>query len=61
MSTADPLRGTPRIHGELLQVGIEISESAVQRYMVQSPKPPSITEFSQFPYSSFSPSGFLEH
>ena len=38
-------RGGPRphIHGELLKLGIEVSEATVARYMVKSPGPPSQT------------------
>jgi hypothetical protein len=31
----NPLWGAPRIHGELLMLGIEVAESTVSRYMVQ--------------------------
>ena len=41
MSIANPLWGAPRIHGELLKIDIEVSESTVQRYMVKPKKPPS--------------------
>ncbi len=39
----NPLWGAPRIHGELLKLGIEISRAAVSKYMVRRPKPPSQT------------------
>jgi putative transposase len=35
--------GAPRIHGELLKLGIEIGESSISKYMVRSRKPPSQT------------------
>ena len=35
--------GAPRLHGELLKLGIEISQAAVSKYMVRHPKPPSQT------------------
>ena len=41
MSEANPLWGAPRIHGELLMLGIEISQAAVSKYMVRNRKPPS--------------------
>jgi len=41
MSQGNPLWGAPRIHGELLKLGIEISQAAVSKYMVRHPKPPS--------------------
>ena len=43
MSRENPLWGAPRIHGELLKLGIEISQAAVSKYMVRHPKPPSQT------------------
>ena len=43
MSRANPLWGTPRIHGELLKLGIDISQPTVARYMVRHRKPPSPT------------------
>ena len=35
MSCANPLRGAPRIHGELLKLGIEVSQATVAKYMVR--------------------------
>ena len=35
--------GAPRIHGELLKLGIEIGETCVGKYMVRRRKPPSQT------------------
>jgi hypothetical protein len=32
MSRENPLWGAPRIHGELLMLGIEVAESTVSRY-----------------------------
>jgi putative transposase len=32
---ANPLWGAPRIHGELLKLGIEISQATVAKYMVR--------------------------
>jgi len=40
MATANPLWGAPRIHGELLKLGIEVSERTVSRYMPEQRKPP---------------------
>jgi putative transposase len=34
MCRANPLWGAPRIHGELLKLGIEISETTVAKYMI---------------------------
>jgi hypothetical protein len=33
MATENPVWGAPRIHGEMLKLGIDISESTVLRYM----------------------------
>src|SRR5258706_7195378 len=35
MSIANPLWGAPRIHGELLKIGIEIEQTSVTKYMVK--------------------------
>lgn len=35
--------GAPRIHGELLKLGIEVSQATVSKYMQRSNKPPSQT------------------
>jgi len=40
MSTANPLWGAPRIHGELLKLGIAVSQSTVAKYMRRHPRPP---------------------
>ncbi len=41
MSLANPLWGAPRIHGELLKLGIEISQTTVAKYMPRRRRPPS--------------------
>jgi len=43
MSLENPTWGAPRIHGELLKLGIDIGESSVTKYMVRRRKPPSQT------------------
>ena len=43
MSQANILWGAPRIHGELLKLGIEVSQATVRRYMIKRRKPPSQT------------------
>ena len=43
MSRENPLWGAPRIHGELLKLGIDIGETSVAKYMVRQRKPPSQT------------------
>ena len=40
MSLANPLWGAPRIHGELLKLGVDVSETTVAKYMVRTQKPP---------------------
>ena len=41
MSGENPLWGAPRIHGELLKLGFEVSQSTVAKYMVRRWGPPS--------------------
>ena len=41
ISRENPLWGAPRIHGELLKLGIEIGQSTVAKYMVRRRGPPS--------------------
>jgi transposase InsO family protein len=41
MTLANPLWGAPRIHGELLKLGFEVSQRTVARLMPRRPKPPS--------------------
>jgi hypothetical protein len=41
MSISNPLWGAPRIHGELLKLGIEIGQTSVAKYMVRRRHPPS--------------------
>lgn len=43
MSHENPGWGAPRIHGELLKLGIDIGETSVSKYLVRSRKPPSQT------------------
>jgi putative transposase len=43
MSRENPLWGAPRIHSELLKLGVNISQASVAKYMVRNPKPPSQT------------------
>ena len=43
MSRENPLWGAPRIHGELLKLGIEVGETSVGKYMARGSKPPSQT------------------
>jgi transposase InsO family protein len=41
MSRENPTWGAPRIHGELLMLGIDVSESTVGRYMIRTGRPRS--------------------
>jgi transposase InsO family protein len=41
MSIANPLWGAPRIHGELLKLGIDIGQTSVAKYMAMRRGPPS--------------------
>ena len=43
MCRENPGWGAPRIHGELLKLGIDIGESSVSKYMARGCKPPSQT------------------
>ena len=41
MSIANPLWGAPRIHGELLKLGVDIGQTSVAKYMAKRRDPPS--------------------
>jgi transposase InsO family protein len=41
MNKENPLWGAPRIHGELLMLGIEVAQSTVASYMIRRQEPPS--------------------
>ena len=41
ISRDNPLWGAPRIHGELLKLGIDIAQSTVAKYMPRRRRPPS--------------------
>jgi hypothetical protein len=41
MSIANPLWGAPRIHGELLKLGIDVGQTTVAKYMMKTRRPPS--------------------
>jgi len=43
MSASNFLWGAPRLHGELLKLGIGVSQATVAKYMVKHQKPPSQT------------------
>ena len=41
VSLANPLWGAPRIHGELLKIGIDVGQTTVAKYMARMRGPPS--------------------
>jgi hypothetical protein len=41
MSLANPFWGAPRIHGELLKLGIDVGQTSVAKYMARHRRPPS--------------------
>jgi hypothetical protein len=41
MSVANPLRGAPRIHGELLKLGIDVGQTTVAKYVSRRRSPRS--------------------
>jgi hypothetical protein len=41
ISTANPLWGAPRIHGELLKLGIDVRQTTVAKYMAKTRGLPS--------------------
>jgi putative transposase len=43
MAEANPLWGAPRLHGELLKLGIDVSQATVAKYMPRLRRPPSQT------------------
>ncbi|MCU1303471.1 MAG: Integrase, catalytic region [Candidatus Sulfotelmatobacter sp.] len=43
LSRENSLWGAPRIHGELLKLGIDVGETSVGKYMVRHRRPPSQT------------------
>src|SRR5260370_25951495 len=43
MAEANPRGGAPRIHGELLKLGVDVCQATVAKYMVRRRRPPSQT------------------
>jgi transposase InsO family protein len=41
VSVANPLWGAPRIHGELLKLGVDVGQTSVAKYMARRRAPPS--------------------
>ncbi len=41
MALENPLWGAPRIHGELLKLGLDVAQATVSRYMSRGGRPPS--------------------
>ena len=46
MSVANPLWGAPRIHGELLKLGLNVSEATVSKYMTRHRPPRRFESYS---------------
>src|ERR1700732_1316623 len=40
ISLANPLWGAPRLHGELLKLGIDVGQTTVAKYMARGRRPP---------------------
>jgi transposase InsO family protein len=43
MSATNPFWGAPRIHGELMKLGVDVSQATVAKYMARRTTPPSQT------------------
>ena len=43
MAIENPLWGAPRIHGEMLKLGLDMVQATVSRYMPRGRRPPSQT------------------
>jgi hypothetical protein len=41
ISLTNPLWGAPRLHGELLKLGIDVAQTTVAKYMARGRRPPS--------------------
>src|SRR6266536_1141044 len=46
MSLANPLWGAPRIHGELLKLGINVGQTSLAKYMARGRRPPRLDDLS---------------
>lgn len=53
MALVNPLRGAPRIHGEILKLGLDVAQRTVARLTPRRTKPPSQTRLAETPGSSF--------
>jgi hypothetical protein len=42
ISLTNPLWGAPRLHGELLKLGIDVGQTTVAKYMARGRRPPSL-------------------
>jgi hypothetical protein len=51
MSTANPLWGAPRIHGELLHLGINVGQTTVAKYMGKGRRRPPSQGWKTFMYN----------
>ena len=44
MAAENPTWGAPRIHGELLKLGVEVSERTISRWMKRAPRDPELAK-----------------
>ena len=44
MVAENPTWGAPRIHGELLKLGFDLSERSVSRWMQRAPRDPDVVK-----------------
>ncbi|MGO9303575.1 MAG: hypothetical protein ACLP3R_07700, partial [Candidatus Korobacteraceae bacterium] len=44
MVAENPTWGAPRIHGELLKLGFDLSEPTVSRWVRRAPRPPDLSK-----------------
>jgi hypothetical protein len=42
INVENPLWGAPRIHGELLKLGLAVAQSSIAKYMIKRRGPPSL-------------------
>src|SRR5436190_17718285 len=52
MAKDNPLWGAPRIHGELLKLGLEVSQATVAKYLGRSATPPPSRGAPSWPITS---------
>jgi len=55
MSIANPFWGAPRIHGELLKLGIDVSQTTVAKYVAKARRPVCTENLIRVEYATESP------